>query len=77
MTPHILWPEGTSSGACAPTCPTPMPHLLCTIKRAMAAHPCSVCGRRIGHDEPFLIDEPVDHLTHIDCSENIAKAADP
>jgi hypothetical protein len=54
-----------------------MPHLLCTIKRAMAAHPCSVCGRSIGHDEPFLIDEPVDHLTHIDCSENIAKAADP
>jgi hypothetical protein len=33
----------------------------------MAEHPCSICNKKIGHDEPFLIDGPINYLTHIEC----------
>jgi hypothetical protein len=67
MTAHILWPPGTALGECAPACPTPRPHLICSIKRAIAEHPCSLCGQKIGYDAPFLIDNPVVYLTHLEC----------
>jgi hypothetical protein len=70
---HMLWQPGTDYGACALSCS----HLICSIKRAMADHPCSICGEKIGHDESFIVDEPVNYLTHADCIEKESARSSP
>lgn len=69
---HMLWPDGSPSGACAPACPGTTPHLICSIKRAMAESTCSICGKKIGHDELFVIDKPIDYITHFVCADKVA-----